>query len=305
MKVNDKSSFFFGTSLKRRGQKASRQTLSREATLIDGNKEDISIASISDFHLGLRNGSREYQGNEEEACRFLDFLQQEYDLVMVLGDFYGIVENKGRVEPIRHRYFRLSERVEAMSPKIYGNHDYKLSKDYLFHPWQVSYVNNFRGKNFMATHGHQFDRHNRNAEKGLGAHLARGHSFWERRIRRNMKQIQDRYHLPKQTMTIFQLIRILTFEYNISQFVEQFGYDIILTGHIHYPTVKRFPNGSIYINNGACLDNYTYSHLKPNQDVYEVRQWDPVTEEAIVVRELEDGRFSPWIGSFVQSGIFS
>ncbi len=302
--------FFYGSKISHRAKqklfRRMRQKVQMKKKKIVCKQDDnYSIASFSDFHLGLRNGIREFQGNEDEACSFIDFMEAEYNTNLILGDFYGIIENKGKIDLIRHRYPRLSERIESFQYKIFGNHDNKVKENYLYHPWQASYVDNYKGKNFQAIHGHQFDRYNKNAERGLGARLARGHSFWENRIRRNMKRIKDRYKLPDQVSTIFQLIRILTFEYNIEQYAELYGFDIILSGHIHYPTVKKFPSGVVYINNGSCLDRYMFSHIQPNIDKYEIREWHPKTQQVTIVRTMEDARYSQWIASIAQSGLFS
>lgn len=263
-----------------------------------------SIASFSDFHLGLRNGSREFQGDENQALEFINYLTNEYDLVLALGDFYGALENKGKIEEIRKRYPRLSQKVESLEYKIWGNHDFKLRKSYRHDPWQASYVNLFNGKRFFALHGYQFDRFNKNPRQGIGTRLAQGHSFWENRLKNNFQKMRKRYRIPEQVTSYIQLIRILTFERNIKKFAEHFGIDIILTGHMHNPSVKRFTGGQVYINDGSCVKEYTYSHILPYDDIFEVRRWDPDTGETSIVSTMERIKYSPWIGSLTEGSLF-
>jgi hypothetical protein len=70
---------------------------------------------------------------------------------------------------------------------------------------------------------------------------------------------------------------------------------------MHNATVRRFPNGQLYINNGSCVKEYLYSHILPFDQVYEIRRWNPLTAQSEVIRQVEETRYSPWIGRLMEN----
>ena len=54
------------------------------------------------------------------------------------------------------------------------------------------------------------------------------------------------------------------------------GYDIVIMGHIHIPTLEHYENG-IYLNTGDWIEHFSYGVLKEGK--IELRYWQAASKK--------------------------
>lgn len=227
------------------------------------------IAILSDLHLASDPRICEFTHHEDDFLTLLDAIEREHDRVLVAGDTFNL--DHGRLP-----FWRVRElaAAEAAFPRlcarlrsdgyimVFGNHDAALG------PLRgVPEVRQLAlgGRRLMLLHGHQFD----GRLKQLPALSPTG-SWLAGRLRcHGLDPIADRLvdlgqlanqlgrrrrrsssappaaaasATPRQTRDVVAARELL----------DQTGVDIVVMGHTHRAVQRRFDDGRLYLNAGAC-----------------------------------------------------
>jgi UDP-2,3-diacylglucosamine pyrophosphatase LpxH len=229
------------------------------------NKRNIKIAVISDVHLGT------YGCHAKAVNRYLKSINPE--ILILNGDIVDIWQFSKRYWPDSH--MKVVQRIFKMmanGTKVYyltGNHDEMLRKFTDFRLGKLELLDklvlDLDGKKAWIFHGDVFDismKHSKWLAK-LGAigydtlivlnsmvnwssqKLGRGKVSFSKRIKNSVKQA---------------IKFIDDFEETATSIAIENGYDYVLCGHIHQPSIRnvKTENGeTLYLNSGDWVENLT------------------------------------------------
>jgi len=121
----------------------------------------MKISCISDLHMGDGKSSDAFQHNECQFLQFLDYLEENYDLIVLNGDIFethkSTIPNTPliQLEKAQNYYKNITERFSQKNYiQIVGNHDNILES--LSYP--LSFLHKEKdGGEYLFLHGHRFD----------------------------------------------------------------------------------------------------------------------------------------------------
>lgn len=239
---------------------------------------------LSDVHLGIHDDDQT-RHLENELIRLVDYCESEQIQIHILGDFFEYWMEFSDYIPelgqsILERFEQYNQAINGKTTFITGNHDY----------WTVSHLKErgfnvqheyvelqLDGNNFFLCHGdgltdkrfqlprpllHRFIRHPKFVtfyKKLLpgktGLRVMKSFSTFAR----------DENHINTQRLS------------NWAEFaLENFPYDVIISGHDHVPRVETFSGGT-YINTGYF--NHYRTVLKYTKGAFELVSWNDGSKE--------------------------
>jgi len=229
-------------------------------------KRKIQVAVISDVHLGT------YGCRAKELNKYLKSIDPE--ILVLNGDIIDIWQFSKRYWPESHmkivqRIFKLL----ASGTKVYyltGNHDEMLRKFTDFKMGELEILDklvlNLDGKKAWIFHGDVFDITMKNAKwlAKLGAIgydtliMINGFVNWisEKILQRGKVSLSKKVKNSVKSAVKF----IDDFEQTAIEIAIENGYDYVLCGHIHQPSMREeiTINGkTLYLNSGDWIENLT------------------------------------------------
>lgn len=211
----------------------------------------MKIAVISDLHLST-GGRADHFGHEEATfLRFLDFLEDSFERVVVLGDALELIQGlrpfawRSQLEAIRAARPRLFDRLTG--PRIdyvHGNHD--LAAGRLLGLKQELVIDTGPMR-LLFLHGHQADAAVRHIYpvtvllSWLGGMIER---VVGRRIARVFDDIDHLVIAPKRSTDC-------PFQGWAMEQAQAKGADVVVTGHTHLPLVTEHTD-RLFMNSGTC-----------------------------------------------------
>jgi predicted phosphodiesterase len=214
----------------------------------------MKLAVISDLHLG-RGGPVDGFGHDDgEFLRFLDFLEGNFERIVLLGDVWetltgmlpGDPVNELRTAQSAHQEIAQRFRRSAYT-QVLGNHDWVVGRvDGV--PEEVTLEAD--GVRMLFTHGHQSDSLVTEAARvsELGVWLG----GWARRLR-----LECVYQLGSQIDTMLGGVspdsERCAFQRAWMGRAERREVDVMVTGHTHL--AARAEHGDrLYLNSGSCSE---------------------------------------------------
>lgn len=218
----------------------------------------MRIAALSDFHIGAHRHTDGFRHDLERFGRFLDRLEAEHDVVVLLGDIYqtdhALVPTAAAARRMlaraRRRVAALAERFAA-PPYVHvlGNHD-AIVGPALGAPERLRLPGRFP---VLLTHGHQFDpvavRARWAADLGtwstgrLRAIGLRPLAWW---LELRDVAIKDRRFRGPRGPYARGAITLM----------REHAAPIVVMGHTHCPGITPLPRGAM-VNTGTCSGGRT------------------------------------------------
>jgi len=250
---------------------------------------------ISDLHLGSKKAETEL---------IYSFLKKnEFDHLYLNGDIIdiwrwkqaGLLKARNTQEHINvvQRLLKLAKKDTRVHLTI-GNHDEFLMHFLGEHNAARNFGNinlNERvthstvdGRKFLVLHGHQFDLVTRTAPwiAKLGD---RGYEFtiWINRI---VNRVRRRLGMRYWSLAKFIKLRVKKatmiigrFEESAVHYAQEHGYDGIICGHIHNPSISMSADAPAYLNSGCWTDRANCNALVERADgSIDLIQWDGTDE---------------------------
>jgi len=228
-----------------------------------------SIAVISDLHLGRRGGADAFRHDDGEFLKFLDFLEQSFSSVVLLGDIWETLRCK---RPLMHG-LELA-RVRAAHPEtaarfrrpayryLHGNHDIIAATA---DPAPTDWSTTVAGSRLYFTHGHHYDWLWQQA-KWLGE-LGSWTGGWLLRMRlkplfRTFDQIDQRVRgaRPEPEHCAFQRWAV--------ELARKREADVVVTGHTHLG-VRAEHGDRLFLNSGSCSQGkFSFLSIDPTRGDY-------------------------------------
>lgn len=229
------------------------------------NKRDLKLAVLSDIHLGT------FGCKAKSVNKYLKSINPE--TLILNGDIIDIWQFSKRYWPESH--MKVVQRIFKMmanGTKVYyltGNHDEMLRKFTDFKMGNLELrdklVLELDGKKMWFFHGDVFDITMKSA-KWLAKLGAWGYDTliminavvnWF-----SVKMGRGRVSLSKKVKnSVKQAVKFIDdFEQTAVEIATDNGYDYVVCGHIHQPTIKKYPtqNGFVtYMNSGDWIENLT------------------------------------------------
>jgi len=233
----------------------------------------MRVAVLSDIHLGRGDRTDRFGHRPEQFHRFLDFLEDRADEVVLLGD--TVDSHHGRVPLAFFREIRIicdvhrgiADRLLGSRYRVIsGNHDSCLRR---LPGVREECSFDADGTRVVMLHGHQFDRliSASPALCALGNYLG---------------GTAERYGLPG-ALTALDWIddvangvtvdRSLLYRRHAIRTAGERGADVIVLGHLHSQD-QHEEDGITYLNTGACLEGrFEYVFIDTSNRVAEALTW--------------------------------
>ncbi len=246
-------------------------------------KRELDIVVISDVHLGT------YGCHAKELCNYLKSIK--VDTLILNGDFIDIWQFRKRYFPKEH--MMVLQRVLKMAAKgtkvyyITGNHDDVLRRYTDFSSGNIhlrdKLVLQLGGKKYWLFHGDIFD-----ASIKLSPYLAKlGGKGYDLLIVLNRLINRFRSIIGKPHMSFAKKVKykvkeavkfISNFEETAIKLAAEQGYDYVICGHIHRPTMRvdeQFGQKIVYLNSGDWVESLTALEYQWGRwSIYEYDQTD-------------------------------
>jgi predicted phosphodiesterase len=214
----------------------------------------MEIAVISDLHLGRRGAVDGFGHDDSEFLRFLDFLEHNFEKVVLLGDIWETLTGAVPGDPARELLAARAAHREIAArfsrPRyvyVHGNHDLVSAA---VDGAPDEYVLHADGQRILFTHGHQNDPliERRRWLSELGVWLG----GWIRRLGLGaLYRLIARW--DEQRGGISTDASRCEFQRWAMKVASRREADVIVTGHTHVPT--RAEHGSrLFLNSGSCCD---------------------------------------------------
>lgn len=231
----------------------------------------MSIAVISDLHLGARPATDSFGHEDGEFLRFLDFLERNFERIVLLGDIWETLTStlpNGHAEELRlarENHREIAKRLRR-PPYVYvhGNHDMIAAE---MDSAPSEYRMFYGGMRFTFAHGHQSDSLVMNArpvsEIGvwLGGWIRRAGMQAAYRVFDQLDRLRSQEDEPDRPT------RVERWAVEHAAHIES---DVVITGHTHIARVKE--HGSrMFLNSGSCSEGrISFLSLEPRRGRYEV-----------------------------------
>jgi len=230
----------------------------------------VSIAVISDLHLGARPSTDSFGHDDTDFLRFLRFLENNFQRVVLLGDIWETLtsplprEHAKELALARARHRELA--VQLSRPRfsyVHGNHDMVAGRQGV--PSELRLKS--RGVRFLFAHGHQSDalvmRARPISELGvcLGGWIRRAGLGAAYRFFSRLDELRSRHASSD------RVSQVETWAVDHAQRNEA---DVVVTGHTH--RARRSEHGdTLFMNSGSCSEGkISFLSLDPAQGRYEV-----------------------------------
>lgn len=231
----------------------------------------MTIAVISDLHLGARASTDLFGHEDSEFLRFLRFLESNFQRIVLLGDIWETLAtplprgHAAELERARSRHRELADFFRR--PRftyVHGNHDMIAAK---VDGAPSEFRMESRGVRFLFAHGHQSDRLVMRARpiSELGVCLG----GWIRRA-----GMQAAYKLLSRLDEVRSVHTSTERESPVERWAVGHATateaDVVITGHTHH--ARRAEHGSrLYLNSGSCSEGrISFLSLDPGTGRYEV-----------------------------------
>jgi predicted phosphodiesterase len=212
----------------------------------------MTIAVISDLHLGPGDRSDVFRHRDVRFLDFLDFLESNFERIVLLGDIWETLtpewprDARAALRKSREAHPEIARRFER--PRytyVHGNHDL-IAEEVDGAPEELVVVD--RGTRILFTHGHRQDPLIRRArgisEFGvwLGGWILRlgldgVHKLFDALDRLRSGAALDPLRCPFQRWAV--------------SLAEARSADVVVTGHTHVPLRTEHP-GALFLNSGSC-----------------------------------------------------
>lgn len=246
-------------------------------------KRELDIVVISDVHLGT------YGCHARELCNYLKSIK--VDTLILNGDFIDIWQFRKRYFPKEH--MMVLQQVLKMATKgtkvyyITGNHDDVLRRYTDFSSGNIhlrdKLVLQLGGKKYWLFHGDIFD-----ASVKLSPYIAKlGGKGYDllivlNRLINKLRSIMGKPHMSfakKVKYKVKEAVKFIgNFEETAIKLAAEQGYDYVICGHIHRPTMRvdeQFGKKIIYLNSGDWVENLTALEYQWGRwSIYEYDQTD-------------------------------
>lgn len=224
---------------------------------------------FSDVHLGM-SSKEEEKTKEKILITFLESIRADAKEIFIVGDLFDYwIEYKNAVPKGYYKVFaKISDLIDDGIKITYlaGNHDFWKGKyfkdefgiDINFDPIERT----LDSKKFFIHHG-----------DGL-AFKDTGYKILKKVLRNPFSQFLYRWVHPdigirlarktSKTSRTHTHNKDYSSKDGLQEFAKQKlnqGYDFILMGHRHFPTITKYGEG-IYVNLGDWIDNFTYVKFK-------------------------------------------
>ncbi len=228
----------------------------------------MKIAVISDLHLGSGGEEDPFGHEDREFLRFLDFLEGDFERVMLLGDVYETLwsrtpgDHAAELVRCREAHPEIVKRFDA-APYVYlhGNHDL-VAAERMRAPERLLVEDS--GLKILFTHGHTFDwilrRARTLADAGVWAASRLTHLGLDPVYRALERADIQRRANPDPERCRFQRWAI-----DVAAGEDA---DVIVTGHTHLRTAAKHGDRT-FLNAGTCSrGQYSFLHLDTKTGVF-------------------------------------
>jgi predicted phosphodiesterase len=234
----------------------------------------MSIAVISDLHLGPGDRSDVFRHEDERFLHFLSFLERSFERIVLLGDVWETLTPAWPGSPAqalrraREAHPEIARRFER--PKytyIHGNHDIVAGAAEGV-PEELVITH---GKTrILLTHGHHHDLLIRRARfvSEFGVWLG----GWILRLGLgSVYRVLDAVDRLRSGVTADPAR--CTFQRWAVTLAKHRSADVVVTGHTHVPIRTEHPD-ALFLNSGSCADGrFSFLSLQPSRGEYAVHAW--------------------------------
>lgn len=213
----------------------------------------MELAVISDLHLGIGDITDQFGHDDYQFCKFLQYLESNFDKIILLGDIYeGLMPksfNNFNIKDCISSHKEITNRFikNKKYNYIYGNHDFMV-KSILKSSEELYLTDN--NQNLLFIHGHQYDSFIQNNKiiSELGVWLG----GWI--IRLGFEPMYKIFAMIENIYGCDGLNQIKSkFEELAINSAHKRDADIIITGHTH--NAGKSEHGSkLYLNSGSCSE---------------------------------------------------
>jgi predicted phosphodiesterase len=234
----------------------------------------MKLAVISDLHLGAGGAADAFGHDDAEFLRFLLFLENNFERIVLLGDIWETLTSKTFGHPERElararaRHAEIARRFSrSQYTYVHGNHD--LVSGVLGAPDEL--VVDADGLRLLFTHGHQNDPLVKGSRwlSELGVWMG----GWIRRF-----GLGPLYRLARQLDGLRGGATLdpssCRFQRWAVEVARMRDADVVVTGHTHLAT--RAEHGDrLFLNSGSCADGrYSFTSMDTRSGSYLVHsQW--------------------------------
>lgn len=231
----------------------------------------MSIAVISDLHLGARESTDLFGHDDSEFIGFLRHLERNFQRIVLLGDIWETLagplprahEEELRLARSRHRELAAYLKRPRFT-YVHGNHDL-VARKVDGAPGEVRLRS--RGVRFLFAHGHQSDALVMRARplSELGVCLG----GWIRRagMQAAYKLLSRLDELRSNHVSAERISRVESWAVDHARRAEA---DVVVTGHTH--RARRAEHGNtLFLNSGSCSEGkISFLSLDPRAGRYDV-----------------------------------
>jgi len=249
----------------------------------------MRIAAISDLHLGFGDRADRFGHKPSEMLAFLDDLEAQHDLIVVVGDLYEtwqgrrLGDMRATFAEIRRTYPKLSARMSTAPYRlIVGNHDPLVEEEGATRQLEIV----ADGVRMLFTHGHQWDPPLKRT-KPLAYTFAFSTGVLNRldgRAASVVKGLRDRlerrylYNATVSEATQGQGLPRCPYLRGATALLEhRADVDVIVCGHTHVPARYETPFGT-YLGCGALAGgHWSWVELDTHTRTWTLRTGDGTT----------------------------
>jgi len=231
----------------------------------------MTIAVISDLHLGPGDRSDMFRHEDAEFLKFLRFLESSFERIVLLGDIWETLTPAWPCDPAealkraREAHPEIARRFERPQYSyIHGNHDIVAGAS---EGAPEELVLTHGTTRILLTHGHHHDMLIRRArwlsELGvwLGGWILRLGLASVYRVFDTVDRLRSGV-APDPTRCTFQRWAVSLAKHRRA--------DIVVTGHTHVPLRTEHPD-ALFLNSGSCADGrFSFLSLDPARGSYAV-----------------------------------
>lgn len=212
----------------------------------------MQIAVISDLHLGRCDSTDVFGHGDTDFLRFLNFLEQNFERVVLLGDIWETLTMRSPMAPraalkaAREAHPEIARRFEGKRYQyVHGNHDIIAGAA---HGVPDEYAIEADGVRMLFTHGHHHDFLIRNARWLTETAVWLG--GWLERLRLHRFVDLLRY-IDIRIGGVNDDASRCSFQRWALEAAKVRDADIVVTGHTHKPTVAEHGK-RLFMNSGSC-----------------------------------------------------
>ena len=213
----------------------------------------MNIAVLSDIHLGRGDDADRRRGQDQELLRLLDYLELNYDRIILLGDIWELLTPrcpgmpKRELKVVRSAHPKIAQRfTQAPYEYVAGNHDYVVEKiegvpkEIMVEVDQLS---------ILFTHGHQFDIWSKQL-RYVGEFVVWTSGWAARFGTQALTRFFDRLHNLLTGTSVHK--QISNMEEKLIEYSLKHDAQVTVIGHTHVPGIFEY-KGHLLVNSGHCL----------------------------------------------------